>query len=701
MKIQLADVRKNIRFQGFLLFAAVLFFYKLFFGFPGNIFGEIINELLVIITVSAFIFFQIDRIRGAKISPLPMVMNIGILNAVLFFLISFSDFFFNGLFDNLYDSLTRPGPAYTFISYFYFVLVLAISSYIFVALREFYYFRQKRDINTYYNTMVLFILLTCLSTLFSRYEGLTFIKNTFLIISILLLVVNSMKISWIAFLVKKEKVSLLILSVIITALFVVNLVNSSAENVHSQVLRGFSTALDQFLNLMMIYGVIYFSTLFFTTLFHIPTAEAFDRKAQEVSSLQFFSRLITEVLDINDLSETVTDITLKVCKADAAWIILRNKDELKVTAQKNIGFVDAGVLSKYIVERQKESRINGAHILKIEKPEGQKLNENYLSLIVAPLKIENETAGYLAAAKKDNFIFDEDDKQAVITFSDYANVAFENSRLVKESIIKERLEKELDVAREVQKKLLPEKSPALKQLDISSVFIPAFEVGGDYYDFFEISPSRLGFIIADVSGKGISSAFIMAEIKGIFESLSHTGGGTKEVLIKANEILKRTLDRKTFISAAYGIFDLEKGSLNISRAGHCPVLLLRGGKIENLRPKGIGLGLVYGSQFNESLDEIVFSLEENDIIVLYTDGITEAKNSEMEDFGSTVFEEILLENKDLSASGISERVIKEVTLFSKNNPQHDDITLVILKWKQKNNLVGVKEWQSSAPQLNN
>jgi serine phosphatase RsbU (regulator of sigma subunit) len=550
--------------------------------------------------------------------------------------------------------------------------------------------------------MIIFILLTCAASFLSRYEELAFIKNTFLIISIILLAVNSIKISWIAFLVKKEKISLLVLSVIITALFIVNLVNSSSGNVHNQVLSGFSASLDQFLNLMMIYGVVYFSILFFTTLFHIPTAEAFDRKAQEVSSLQVFSRLITEVLDIDDLGDTVTDIALKICNADAAWIILQQNEDLKVKAQKNIGFVDAGILSNYIIARKKADGIGSTDIYKIDKLfEHHKLNEKYFSIIAAPLKIGNETMGFLAAAKKGNFLFDEDDKQAVITFSDYANVAFENSRLLEESIVKERLEKELDVAREVQKKLLPEKSPVLEKLDISSVFIPAFEVGGDYYDFFDISDSKLGFVIADVSGKGISAAFIMAEIKGIFESLSHTGNRPREILIKANEILKRTLDRKTFISAAYGIFDLENNTLNISRAGHCPILLLRGGKIENLKPKGIGLGLVYGTQFEETLDELEFTLEENDIIVLFTDGITEAKNTEMEDFGTLVFEQILLENKEQSAERISEKVIREVTLFSKNNPQHDDITLVILKWKQKNNLVGVNEWQNSTPQLNN
>ena len=111
-------------------------------------------------------------------------------------------------------------------------------------------------------------------------------------------------------------------------------------------------------------------------------------------------------------------------------------------------------------------------------------------------------------------------RTAINTFSDYASVAIENSLLLEQSIEKERLEKELDVAREIQKKILPAKNPEFENLSVTSVFIPAFEVGGDYYDFFEISKNKFGFIIADVSGKGITAAFIMAEVKGIFSSLS-------------------------------------------------------------------------------------------------------------------------------------------------------------------------------------
>jgi phosphoserine phosphatase RsbU/P len=278
-------------------------------------------------------------------------------------------------------------------------------------------------------------------------------------------------------------------------------------------------------------------------------------------------------------------------------------------------------------------------------PEQVKLNIHFKVVATNPLNVLGELKGILVSARKSGNNFNEEDRNAIATFSDYASVALENSRLLEESIEKERLEKELDVAREIQRKILPDKNPEYDSLELSSVFIPAFEVGGDYYDFFPLSKTKLGIVIADVSGKGISAAFVMAEVKGIFESLSKTTESPKQILIKANEILRNTLDSKTFVSAAYGLIDLEKELLYLSRAGHCPVLHLRGETAENIRPTGIGLGICDNDFFEETLEETEIRLKENDTIVLYTDGITEAKNHELNDFGERYFTDILLENR--------------------------------------------------------
>ena len=146
---------------------------------------------------------------------------------------------------------------------------------------------------------------------------------------------------------------------------------------------------------------------------------------------------------------------------------------------------------------------------------------------------------------------------------------------------------------------------------------------------------------------------------------------------------------------------MEEEKLVLARAGHCPILLLRDEMAENLRPSGLGLGLNFSSRFAETLDEVELNLKDNDTIVLYTDGISEAKNNEDEDFGDYQFQKILLENNSKNADEITNSVLKEITLFSRDNHQHDDITLVILKWKSKIKKNGDKEWQNLTPLLKN
>jgi serine phosphatase RsbU (regulator of sigma subunit) len=631
-------------------------------------------------------------------------MNIGILSAFIFFLI----FFYSSVNSLLFENVNNTGLLSTIFKFVYFLLIIGFTTYVFVALRHLFFLGHSSRQQIYFNTMIVFFLLASVSARFIISDELSFISTTFIVVSIMLMVMNSLRISWIAFLTKKEKITLLFLSVVITVLFIVNANNTGNESLMSLSL---SKPFNVFISLILIYGAIYFSVLFFTTLFHIPTAEIFDRKAREVSSLQYFSKLITQVLDFDELTETVTDITTKVSNADASWIIWKENDDFIPIANKNIGFVDSELINKFILQKINWDDLSETTFLVLtEFDELVKVSNLYKALAVSPLKAHGKVKGLLVAIRKDEDRFNEEDKNAIATFSDYASVAIENSGLLEESIEKERLEKELDVAREIQKKILPEKNPYYDELEISSVFIPAFEVGGDFYDFFEISNTKLGFVIADVSGKGISAAFIMAEVKGIFESLSKTIESPKEILIYANDILKHTLDNKTFVSAVYGLIDIEKGQMKLSRAGHCPVVLLRNDIAKSLKPSGIGLGISKDDHFKEHLDEVTIDLEENDAIVLYTDGITEAKNESLEDFGEKYFTEILLENRNNIVDEISKKVIQEVTIFSHNHSQYDDITLVILKWKprqskeggrerQKIKKDGDKEWQNSAHQL--
>lgn len=666
-----------------ILAAVLLFVFKIFFGTPEIIGLRFLQDFLI----AALIFFVLQILiqfeNSRTTTPLSLVLNTGILLAIMFFLLIFSDYLLPDIFDNINLKLNNPGLVYNIVSFIYVLIIIGFISFFLIVLRHFFFLNRTKNVKVYFNTMLVFFILASLSINFFRDENLSFLSTTFFVVSVLLIVFNSIRISWIAFLSKKEKIYLLLFSFVITILFIVNILNSSDGNIYSQILTAFSPSLKQFNQMIMIYGSIYFVFLFFTTLFHLPTAEAYDRKAQEVTSLQYFSKLITEVLDFNDLAETVTDITQKLSGSKAAWIIWKNGVGYNSLASRNISFIESEKLTNQILERIDFRNLVSTKTFNIKERITDGTTEDLYSVVsVSPIKSRGETQGILVAAKGEGQIFTRDDLSAIETFSDYASVAIENSRLLEQSIEKERLEKELDVAREIQRKILPADVPDYPNLEIASVFIPAFEVGGDYYDFFRISETKLGFVIADVSGKGISAAFIMAEVKGIFESLSKTIEKPKEILIKANEILKETLDSKTFVSAAYGYFDFNEKKLIFARAGHCPLFLIRDMNSKQIRPSGLGLGLSSKEYFEQTLEEFSVDLLRNDTIVLYTDGVTDAKNEQMEDFGDKYFLNVLQDNASLSAQELSNKIIREITVFSSQHNQYDDITLVIFKWKQ-------------------
>ena len=681
MRNQIRNIARSRGLENAILVSILLFLFNLIFPLHDSVILAIINELLVFLTVF-FLYHYVHQFLNSKVdSPLTLVLNAGILAALIFFIVSIANSILGspdnskgiGFFNSLFSVLLT------------FVFIGSIV-YIFSTFRELFFLRQKKDLSTFYNTMLVFFALSFFSNMLVLFDSsFDYPKDAFYVVTIVLICLNSTRVSWIAFLTKKQKYYLLIISVILSALFGMNFATFIDNSIMRQIVYTFSPGLHTFMSLVMIYGTINFAIIFFTTLFHLPTAEAFDRKAEEVSSLMDLTNLITQVFDFKELAETITTITTRVCNSDSAWLVLKADKNIELSSVHNIGYVDADKITNNLLGSG-ESDYDSIEIIQYDSimsntNEGGQI---FKSIAIAPLKVHKKINGYLFAARQRDNNFDQDDKKAVQAFADYAAVALENAKLIEESIEKERLEKELDVARDIQKKILPSTVPTSDRLEISALFVPAFEVGGDYYDFFELSDDLLGFVVADVSGKGISSAFIMAEVKGIFESLSKIITNPKELLVKANDTLKRSLDKRNFVTAVYGIINKKNGVLNFARAGHTPILLCSGDRIENIQPPGIGLGLDYNPGFASSLKEMEIQLKNNDIIICYSDGIPEAKNHKEEDFGYNRLDNIVLNNREKSLDLISNAVMKELSLFSKNHSQHDDITLVLFKWNQNN-----------------
>ena len=246
---------------------------------------------------------------------------------------------------------------------------------------------------------------------------------------------------------------------------------------------------------------------------------------------------------------------------------------------------------------------------------------------------------------------------------------------------RERIQRELEIARNVQLSFLPKTTPKVEGVDVATFCLPAREVGGDYYDFIEVGPRRLGVVIGDVSGKGISAAFYMTLTKGFLKSQARRVESTREVLINMNELFYENAERGIFISMIYGIFDLNARTLTFARAGHNPMILRRSGKgtAEELCPSGIGLGLEGGEVFARTVEERTIGIEKNDVFLFYTDGLNEAQNPFQEEFGAERLLRLIEENDHLSAEALLQKIQEEIQSFTAGAPQYDDMTAVVVK----------------------
>ncbi|HET7292212.1 MAG TPA: SpoIIE family protein phosphatase [Vicinamibacteria bacterium] len=254
--------------------------------------------------------------------------------------------------------------------------------------------------------------------------------------------------------------------------------------------------------------------------------------------------------------------------------------------------------------------------------------------------------------------------------------------LLQQRAEKERLEEELRIARQIQMSLLPpEGAIAMAGLRIAALCLPAAEVGGDYYDLIPLSPTRMGVLIADVSGKGTSAALYMAELKGLALSLSRIYDSPAKLLCEANQILSANMDSRSFITMTYAIVDTAARTMRYARAGHNPILHLEKatGRTRVLTPAGLGLGIDRGDRFEKILEEAQAPLAPGDLFLFFTDGLSEAMNPKAELFGEARLREILEAGESLGSDELKERILEEIRSFVGEAAQNDDMTMVILK----------------------
>lgn len=242
-----------------------------------------------------------------------------------------------------------------------------------------------------------------------------------------------------------------------------------------------------------------------------------------------------------------------------------------------------------------------------------------------------------------------------------------------------RLERELEIAREIQELMIPREFPDLPGYSLAAFFRPAQVIGGDFYDVFTLADGRLGCTMADVSGKSISGALVMSFARTILRSEAARGGGPREVLLSANDAIRKDLRPKMFVTVAYLTLEPSTGEVRLASAGHPPAIRYGKGGAAPLPSRGMAVGIAGRDQMGKIMEETKLKLEVGEGIFLYTDGVTEAVNKEREEFGEERCLEVLRERGSGGAQARIDRMGKALDLFSAGAAQADDITMLALE----------------------
>ena len=404
------------------------------------------------------------------------------------------------------------------------------------------------------------------------------------------------------------------------------------------------------------------------------------------------TKKISRSLDLQEVLNLVMDTLDSLIPYDAAGIfVVKCSDKSAVAEGEEPCVFQAEAVRGYDIEeltnlhlKLGEGLIGQVALTEepITSPDVRK-NPNYInarietrSEMVAPIISNTEVIGVFDLESDELNAYSKDDLEVLMLLSSQVAIIIEKVMLHEQLIEKQRLEGQLEVARQVQLELLPPRDPQLEGYDISAYNFPTEEVSGDYYDWVKIYDDQIGLVIADVSGKGVPAALLMAFLRASLRAATHIGYSPHISMAKVNYLLWESIERNQFVTAFYAILDVTNKTLTYTNAGHNPpVLLKQNGDFSFIDRGSIPLGMFRDTRYHE----YYLTTEPGDVLVLYTDGATEAHNPEGEEFGRERLVQAVKTNRQLGARELITAVHTEVLEWTDGRGATDDVTFFVIK----------------------
>ncbi len=388
---------------------------------------------------------------------------------------------------------------------------------------------------------------------------------------------------------------------------------------------------------------------------------------------------------LDETLEQVAALVFEAVPAERCLIMLRDErsEELRVRvaqfrdSEENIGEIR---VSRTIIE---EAVGQGRSVLTSDAQQDPRFKgstvtiEGIRSVLAVPLGVGDHIIGLIYAdSPLAEAGFTEDHLKVLTTLGSVAAIRVQNARLLEEHLERDRFERELQLAREIQQRFQPTAPPTLNGYEMQGISFPSYEIGGDYYDFIERPDGRMVIALGDVSGKGTAAALLMSSLHAAVHAQVASHNSLVATIAAVNRYLAKNIPANRFVTLFYAELDPPTGALSFINAGHNPPLIVHAaGTVEHLGAGGIPLGIMPEASFREGRTH----LRPGDALVVYSDGVTETQNPQGDEFGPERLDGVVSRNLEASAAGIRDRIEAALTKFAQGTPAVDDITLVIVK----------------------
>lgn len=401
-----------------------------------------------------------------------------------------------------------------------------------------------------------------------------------------------------------------------------------------------------------------------------------DRKIQELNTLFEVGKELGALLDPDKVVRLLVLSLLGQVGINRYLICLKEGSDMKVVASRIDGHAPQSELLVQLATVKAPVRVSDIVLRRATDPREALVGMGLRVLV--PMQLQGETKGIIFLGEKLNREeFSEADLEFLVSLANIAIIALENARLFLEAIEKQKMEDELLIAREIQKGLLPSVIPNIPGFQVAAANISSKQVGGDYYDVLRVGDARHVIAIGDVSGKGTPAALLMANLQATIRALVPLDLTLGELTGRVNDLMCENTGGNKFVTFFWGFIDHNAMTLTYVNAGHnYPYLLHEDGTIERLETGGMILGVIRTIAHYE---EATIPLRAGDMIVLFTDGVSEAMSKESAEYGEERLEALIRANVNRSAQEITEAIHKDILKHTKGAPQSDDITMMVVR----------------------